>query len=132
MILNYFLNELNSLQKNVSLKHPNEENLIKFIFGDFLNNCSYLIAILCPLNEDTLKINDKIIKLEEGKKCLFKEKEKVTNTYLASNSMPPHVANLKLNAIIKLLRNLNTKRECIESKALFTGATFYVPDFLLM
>ena len=50
---------------------PDENDLIDFVFGKpFLNDTSLNKAILCPLNEDSLKLNELILKKLKGIKNL--------------------------------------------------------------
>lgn len=49
-----------------NIKYPNEDDLIQFTFGDNINNITDCRAILCPLNEDALRINEKIIRRIDG------------------------------------------------------------------
>jgi len=93
-------------------------------------------VILCPKNEDTFKINDEILRLMEGEEKKYlsidsivsddpQEQLNFPTEFLNSvtpSGMPVHQLKIKINAIIILLRNLNTK------KGLCNGTRFIVID----
>ena len=81
-------------------------------------------VILCPKNEDALAINEEVLRLlpSETKEYLSAdsiscddEEEQVNYPVeflhgLTPSGMPPHRLNLKINAIIMLLRSLNLRQ----------------------
>ncbi|GBN35336.1 hypothetical protein AVEN_228209-1 [Araneus ventricosus] len=78
-------------------------------------------AILCPMNEDSLKINEQALKKLPGQNKMYfsadsiicEDQEEQNNfpldfiNTLTPSRMPPHKLNLKVGAVIMLLRNLN-------------------------
>ncbi|GBO29962.1 hypothetical protein AVEN_99258-1 [Araneus ventricosus] len=76
---------------------------------------------LCPKNEDSLKINEQVLKKFPGQNKTFfsadsiicEDQEELNNfpldfiNTLTPSGMPPHELNLKVGAVIMLLRNLN-------------------------
>ncbi|GFV33655.1 ATP-dependent DNA helicase [Trichonephila clavipes] len=78
-------------------------------------------AILCPKNEDSLKVNEHVlarfphqnVTYFSADSIISEDQEERNNFQLdfingiTSSGMPPHVLNLKVGAIIMLLRNLN-------------------------
>lgn len=81
-------------------------------------------AILCPKNEDTFLLNDDVINRLEGDVQSYFSVDSIDATdeqerlnfpteflnALTPSGMPPHHLQLKIGAIVMLLRNLNTKR----------------------
>lgn len=81
-------------------------------------------AILCPLNEDVDKLNEKVMEIMEGEFMIYlsddtvqadddTEKENFPVEFLNTltpSGMPRHRLRLKVGSIIMLLRNLNVKR----------------------
>ncbi|CAG7718712.1 unnamed protein product, partial [Allacma fusca] len=81
-------------------------------------------AILCPLNDDSFKINSDVLQLLPGEEKVYKSADTIDcatgddNSYypveylntITPTGMPNHIMNLKVGAIVMLLRNLNTKR----------------------
>ena len=56
-----------------SLRESNEDDMIDFVFGNpFVNENNQKRAILCPLNSDTLAMNEKILAKLEGIIYFFK------------------------------------------------------------
>ncbi|XP_035231014.1 ATP-dependent DNA helicase pif1-like [Stegodyphus dumicola] len=78
-------------------------------------------AILCPKNEEALKLNEEILSKFPGQvftlysaDSVICDDEEEQDTYqldfihsLTPSGMPPHCLNLKLGVIVMLLRNLN-------------------------
>ena len=110
------------LLQSAGSRHP----IVDFIFGPSINATDFNMycnkAILSPLNEDSLKINEEILSRIEGEKRTFlsvdealcDEAEEVVYAVEFLNSLtpgglPPHALNLKIGCIIILLRNLNPK-----------------------
>ena len=116
-----------SIPDELLLQNSDSENpMIDFIFGssmsatDYRHYCSK--AILCPLNEDSLKINEEILSRIEGEaRTFFSTDEAVCDeseeviypveflNSLTPGGLPPHALNLKIGSILILLRNLNPK-----------------------
>ena len=102
-------------------------NLIDEIFGEEIDtqNAEELASrvILCPTNDDTLKINDEALKRIAGSGKVYTSIDKAICDHgedpseypeeflysLTPNGMPPHKFTLKEGAIVMLLRNLNIK-----------------------
>ncbi|KMQ95402.1 atp-dependent dna helicase pif1-like protein [Lasius niger] len=117
-----------------------KESIINEIFGDRITKEQIREnsdrAILCPKNEDTFKINDEILRLMEGEEKEYlsidsimsddpQEQLNFPTEFLNSvtpSGMPVHKLKIKVNAIVILLRNLNTK------KGLCNGTRFIVTD----
>jgi hypothetical protein len=106
------------------------DGLIDFTFGDFLQYqeplqaCSS--AILCPKNDETFAVNDKITGLQTGRARQYFSTDVVhgdsatadnalyPSEYLNSlnlSSMPPHKLTLKVGTPIMLLRNIDVKNK---------------------
>src|SRR5579863_9070596 len=105
-----------------------EDSLTKEIYGEKLSindirNFSNK-AILCPRNAEVDKINQQVLELIEGETRTYlsidsiddandEDRQNFQVEFLnecAPSGMPLHKLNLKVGAIIMLLRNLNTKR----------------------
>ncbi|KMQ90800.1 hypothetical protein RF55_9409 [Lasius niger] len=117
-----------------------KESIINEIFGNKITKEQIREnpdrVILCPKNEDTFKINDEILRLMEGEEKKYlsidsivsddpQEQLNFPTEFLNSvtpSGMPVHQLKIKINAIIILLRNLNTK------KGLCNGTRFIVID----
>lgn len=113
-----------------------QDSIIKSIFGEKLNSSTVekysKSAILCPRNNDVCQINEEVLNLLEGERSTYlsidtvecdsiAERENYTVEFLNSLStsgMPPHKLNLKVGAIVMLLRNLNTRRGLCNSTRL--------------
>lgn len=81
------------------------------------------MAILCPKNVDVDKINEDVLDILEGEKVTYLSSDSIVDEtdvdrqnypieFLhdqTSSGMAPHKLNLKIGAIVMLLRNLNTK-----------------------
>jgi len=110
--------------------HEDGRNLIDEIFGEVINENNFQDiskrAILCPKNEDTLKLNDEILKRLQGESRTYASADTITTDVhtseeelanyttefvnsLTPSGMPPHLLTLKVGCIVMLLRNLNTK-----------------------
>lgn len=119
-------------------------DIAKEIFGDNLKVCdSHAFAkkaILCPKNSDVENLNKNVLNLLEGTASTYLSSDSIdsdggenTEQYypieflneLTPSGMPVHKLNLKLGAIIMLLRNLNTKR------GLCNGTRLIVKDLKL-
>ncbi|GBM13249.1 hypothetical protein AVEN_126823-1 [Araneus ventricosus] len=99
------------------------DSIVDEIFGSSVTDMENLSekAILCPKNEDSLKINEQVLKkLPDQNKTYFSadsiisEDQEEQNNFpldfintLTPSGMPPHELNLKVGAAIMLLRNLN-------------------------
>jgi ATP-dependent DNA helicase PIF1 len=111
---------------------PNEfltnGNLVTEIYGDDINEQDFRDlanrAILTPLNKTVDKVNEEIIAKLDGELMIYYSTDEAhcddpkdaanfplefMNT-LTPSGMPPHALKLKLNSIVILLRNLDTKR----------------------
>ena len=121
--------ELNDKNDDVDLTNFKPEtplvtgSLTDVIFGDRIDtsDCDRLAdnVILCPLNEDTLKINDAIVQRIDGREQVYEsidciasdsEEDKISfpMEYLYSlTGLPPHVLKLREGVVVMLLRNLN-------------------------
>src|SRR5579863_25140 len=104
------------------------DNIMKDIFGDMLTpeNVEEFskMAILCPTNENVDKINEDILNILLGESVNYfssdslitddtEDNEDYPVEFLNSlnpSGLPRHQLNLKVGAVIMLLRNLNTKR----------------------
>jgi hypothetical protein len=104
------------------------KSLIKDIFGDKLTPETVegfsKMAILCPKNSDVDKINEEVLKILEGESQTYLSTDSIVDQTdedeqnyqieflndLTPSGMPPHKLNVKIGAIVMLLRNLNTKR----------------------
>ncbi|GFY78132.1 ATP-dependent DNA helicase [Trichonephila inaurata madagascariensis] len=78
-------------------------------------------AILCPKNEDPLKINEQVLVRVPCQNVTYFSADSIISEYqeeqnnfqldfingITPSEMPPHVLNLKVGAIIMLLKNLN-------------------------
>ena len=105
--------------------------MIDEIFGEVINEDSIdemaKRAILCPRNDDTLKINGEILKRMPGEARVYASADTVSTIVdtsqeelanystefinsLTPSRMPPHLLTLKIGCLIMLLRNLNTKK----------------------
>ena len=100
-------------------------SLIQEVFGDSLENGDLNIicntAILCPKNEDSLAINDRIVSMLPGEEVTYLSADTVLTTEdgfennypmeyindLTPSGMPPHKLILKKGCIIMLLRNID-------------------------
>jgi hypothetical protein len=81
-------------------------------------------AILCPKNKGTITLNEEVLKRLDGplRSYLSVDEIKVTHdgddvnypveflNSLTPSGLPPHKLNLKVGAVVMLLRNLNTKK----------------------
>ncbi|GFY47676.1 ATP-dependent DNA helicase [Trichonephila inaurata madagascariensis] len=99
------------------------ESIVEKIFGSSAFDTENLPgkAILRPKNEDSLKINEQVLARFPGQNVTYfnadsiisEDQEEQNNFQLdfingiTPSGMPPHVLNLKVEAIIMLLRNLN-------------------------
>lgn len=105
------------------------KNIISSVFGDSLNDLNpqnlASKAILCPKNEDTLKINEKLLLLLQGDLKSYLSVDSVADcdneeersrypmeflNSLTPMGMPPHILKLKKGCCVMLLRNMNPKR----------------------
>ena len=109
-----------------------EESLITEIFGESLDPLTVKQfsnrAILCPKNDYTFHINDDVLNRLEGEKYTYysvdtidandeQERLNFPTEFLNSltpSGMPPHQLNLKIGAIVMILRNLNTKTRSLQ------------------
>ncbi|UYV81233.1 hypothetical protein LAZ67_20000416 [Cordylochernes scorpioides] len=101
-------------------------DLVQEIFGSFYGDITALSqsVILTPKNTDSLEINEKVLdRLPNRSQCFLSvdsvecENVEEQNNYpteflnsLTPTGMPPHRLNLKIGAIVMLLRNLNPKQ----------------------
>ena len=103
------------LNSNSSIIHKMYDGIVE---EEFVNR-----IILTPTNEDSLKINKDILQLLPGVSKIYvsadsiiTDDEEERNNYpmefinkLTPSGMPPHLLELKLGAIVMLLRNLDLK-----------------------
>jgi len=100
------------------------EDLIKEIFGERLHPSNVKDfahkAILCPLNKDQHKLNEKILSILDGDTVTYLSVDSIVDetetdrrnypieflNNLQPSGMPPHKLDLKVGAIIMLCRNL--------------------------
>lgn len=89
-------------------------------------------AILCPRNDDVCQINEEVLNILEGELYTYLSIDKVDCNIeaerennpveflnsLSPSGMAPHKLNLKVDAIVMLLRNLNTKKGFFNSRRL--------------
>ncbi|ODM86919.1 ATP-dependent DNA helicase pif1 [Orchesella cincta] len=104
-------------------------NIVKTVFGTNINGLALnelaSRAILCPRNDDTLRINETILSQLNGSTKTYYSVDTVTNceteeerqlypveflNSLTPMGMPPHQLNLKIGSCVMLLRNMNPKR----------------------
>ncbi|UYV80593.1 hypothetical protein LAZ67_19000888 [Cordylochernes scorpioides] len=101
-------------------------DLVQEIFGSSYGDITALsqYVILTPKNTDSLEINEKVLdRLPNRSQCFLSvdsvecENVEEQNNYhteflnsLTPTGMPPHRLNLKIGAIVMLLRNLNPKQ----------------------
>ncbi len=110
-----------------SRRPATEQDLIDFVFERPFNiEASYTTgrAIICPLNEDTMNINELIYKqlpgegrtyisvdsiqgLEDSDDIEIREFPITVIHEQIPSGMPPHILNVKVDSIIILMRNLN-------------------------
>jgi len=81
-------------------------------------------AILSPLNDEALDINERVLQLMDGDSCEYRSLDEVCNQEahdaqnfpleflhtLTPSGMPPHRLHLKVGAVVMLLRNLRVRR----------------------
>jgi ATP-dependent DNA helicase PIF1 len=109
---------------------PRISALIHHVFGDPKHLLDQDVpeevnsrAILCPKNDEFLKINNAIIKNMPGEEFVYKsidtitgDEEEVPNfpteflNTLKISGIPPHTLKLKVGAIIMLLKNIDSRR----------------------
>jgi ATP-dependent DNA helicase PIF1 len=109
---------------------PRISALIHHVFGDPKHLLDQDVseevnsrAILCPKNDECLKINNAIIKNMPGEEFVYKsidtitgDEEEVSNfpteflNTLKISGIPPHTLKLKVGAIIMLLKNIDSRR----------------------
>ncbi|XP_057381787.1 uncharacterized protein LOC130704353 [Daphnia carinata] len=108
-----------------------EESLVNHVFGDpenlLLPEVEEQIttrAILCPKNDDCLKINNYIIRQMPGQRRRYasmnsiesEDPEEIANfpteflDTLKVSGIPPHILELKVGAIIILLKNIDSRQ----------------------
>lgn len=103
-------------------------NLVSAIFGEdiCIENITSLCnrSILCPKNEHYLLANEEVLQRLPGTEILYTSIDDVeceevveVNNYpteflnsLTPSGMPPHMLNLKIGAIVMLLRNLDVRQ----------------------
>ncbi len=105
------------------------DNIVTTVFGENINQLTpdelASRAVLCPKNEDTLQLNDKILSMLDGNTTTYFsvdlvsdcESEEERSQYpleflnsLTPMGMAPHSLKLKKGCCVMLLRNLNPKR----------------------
>jgi hypothetical protein len=109
-------------------KHLCHGSIVTAIFGDKLTPGDVekfsKMAILCPKNSDVDAINEEVLNILEGETITYLSSDSIDDpndedrqnypveflNECAPSGMPPHKLNLKIGALIMLLRNLNTKR----------------------
>ena len=96
-------------------------SLVEDIFHDVCEDNIGSRVILTPLNEDSLKMNEKIVQFRPGQEKVYfsadsvqcdteEEGHQYPTEFLNSitpSGMPPHKLTLKVGCIIMLLRNIN-------------------------
>ncbi|GFS58644.1 ATP-dependent DNA helicase [Trichonephila inaurata madagascariensis] len=82
-------------------------------------------SILCPKNEDSLKMNEQALAKFPGQNITYFNADSITseeqqNNFqvdfingITSSGIPHHLFNLKVGAVIMLLRNLNPSAELL-------------------
>lgn len=121
------LNLTNADLPQNSILIPNECNIITgnledVVFED-LSSESAQTVIICPTNDHTLHLNNKILDKLPGETRVYLSMDKAICdesegpnypieflNSITPTGMPPHCLKLKKNAIIMLLRNLDIKR----------------------
>ena len=120
-------------------------SIVQFVFGDPENllqpeqqNRMADSSILCPKNEDCLRINNSIINLMPGEAVTFKSIDSVDsdnqeeiNNYpteflncCSVSGLPPHELKLKIGTIIILLKNIDTRQGlCNGTRLIVNGLT---------
>jgi ATP-dependent DNA helicase PIF1 len=128
----FLITEENAKSLNITEddQDPRINALIHHVFGDPKHLLDQDIseevnsrAILCPKNDNCLKINNAIIKKMPGEQCVYKridtitgDEEEVANfpteflNTLKISGIPPHTLKLKVGAIIMLLKNIDSRR----------------------
>jgi hypothetical protein len=128
----FLITEENAKSLNITGddQDPRINALIHHVFGDPKHLLDQDIseevnsrAILCPKNDNCLKINNAIIKKMPGEQCVYKridtitgDEEEVANfpteflNTLKISGIPPHTLKLKVGAIIMLLKNIDSRR----------------------
>lgn len=92
------------------------------IFNDKFNDNAFIDrVILCPTNDESLKINEKVLEGIPGELKIYLSADDVVTdddneraqypieflNSLTPSGMPPHRLSLKVGAVVMLLRNLN-------------------------
>ena len=101
-------------------------DLVKEVFERALRGEEPLsgCVILSPKNAESLAMNEEVLQMLPGEAKTYvsvdgfeKDSDEVQNTYpleflhsLTPTGMPPHLLNLKVGAVVMLLRNLDTRR----------------------
>ncbi|XP_072158483.1 uncharacterized protein [Bemisia tabaci] len=102
-----------------------KKSIVNHVFGTVLNekNVHNVVqrAIVCPLNEDCDKINKEVIDLIEGESKEYISIDSIISddpteainvpleflNSITPSGLPPHKLNLKIGAIVMLIRNMN-------------------------
>lgn len=128
------------LPTDMCFNEYNYSKLINFVYNDFINKYQekdYLInrSILCTKNITVDKINKEILNLMPGQKEIYysldtPRDEDSSNMYpidflnaYTCSGFPPHELELKENAIVILLRNLN------QNQGLCNGTRLIIKNF---
>lgn len=105
------------------------KDIVTAVFGDDVGSLKpeelAVRAVLCPKNEDTMRVNETILSKLPGESTCYYSVDSIVDCESAEEraqypleflnsltpmGMPPHRLNLKKGCCVMLLRNLNTKR----------------------
>lgn len=122
-----FCEQVSSVKDLIDKVFPNIEKNYKN------TNWLYERAILAPRNEEVNLINNQILSKIKGKSKQYKSIDTTTNKEQSINypteflnsidpsGMPPHILNLKIGALIMVIRNLNPPKLCNGTRLIITN-----------